>query len=557
MPGPGKSSGWPTELLRVPYYPVLIALYLPVWHLWNSSDLFDVSDAIRSLVASVLIILPLLFLVGFLYRDRHKAALLTSFGILFFYSFSTVSSTILANFSAFWTGILSIVCMICLGWLIGRWRRNGSTSTLVLNGFALVLFIQPASSLIASEIEKENRRESLISGYPRPEAPVSEAPNVVHIVLDGYSRADVLAQIYGYDNSDFLQSLRKMDFVVTDKAVTPYNRTLFSMNSVFSMRYINDHVEKLSATTSPKQFRVELHWDFQDSAVLRSLRSKGYSIVEVEGPYSGVRLVDSDMTISTSEEAVGVSHFEATLFRRTPLRELLKRVPLANDTHIKTKFALGNLDFGMIEPPFFVYNHVIAPHPPFNITADGSFRPDLYGLADGNHRETDDDTRRAKYRAGYVEKLKFTNRAILAKLEHLRSRIPDPKIIILHGDHGGGLYLDQSSKSNTCLKERFSTLLAVYSSDQRLLDAFEGEANLVNLYRTILTRVFNEKHAPLESRSYYSTWSRPAELQSVEFDELNTFGPACAQFSELPNRTPERDAAKRDKAVPVELSTHR
>ena len=55
-------------------------------------------------------------------------------------------------------------------------------------------------------------------------------------------------------------------------------------------------------------------------------------------------------------------------------------------------------------------------------------------------------------------KLRYTNEAILDKLQHLVSGVPDPKIIVVHSDHGGGLYLDQESKTNTCLRERFSAL---------------------------------------------------------------------------------------------------
>jgi hypothetical protein len=40
-----------------------------------------------------------------------------------------------------------------------------------------------------------------------------------------------------------------------------------------------------------------------------------------------------------------------------------------------------------LTPPYFLYNHIIAPHPPLNMTDDGALSADTFGMGDGYERE--------------------------------------------------------------------------------------------------------------------------------------------------------------------------
>ena len=63
---------------------------------------------------------------------------------------------------------------------------------------------------------------------------------------------------------------------------------------------------------------------------------------------------------------------------------------------------------------------------------------------DGNHFTDNTDDRREVYRRGYVEKLRSpTRHPVHGPAHHQRS--DEPTIIIVHGDHGGGLHLDHNS----------------------------------------------------------------------------------------------------------------
>jgi hypothetical protein len=361
----------------------------------------------------------------------------------------------------------------------------------------------------------------------RPAA-TGERPNIVHIVLDGYSRADVLRDLYGYDNSGFIQSLRTMGFVVPDKTTTAYGQTLISMSAIFSLDYVTRRVTDLAEDHSEEEVRLILNRDMQDSPLLNSLRSLGYQLINVEGLYRGVHLENADHLISESDEQFGVSYYERELMRLTPIHRVLERLALEDATYTRVHFALGNHSYRKFQAPFFVYNHIVAPHPPFNISADGQWRASDSDMGDGGNRLKADAAWYEQYRSGYVEKLRYTNKALLKKIRFLLSDIPDPKIIVLHSDHGGGMMLDTSAKSRTCLKERMSAFLAVYASNRDLANGIPDQINLVNLYRILLHKAFGADTPPLPAHSYFSPWEAPSAFEEVTTAELETYGPACA-----------------------------
>ena len=60
----------------------------------------------------------------------------------------------------------------------------------------------------------------------------ADAPDVYVILLDGYARADVLANAFGYDDSPFLDGLRSDGFEVADASHSNYLVTNLSVSSL-------------------------------------------------------------------------------------------------------------------------------------------------------------------------------------------------------------------------------------------------------------------------------------------------------------------------------------
>jgi hypothetical protein len=357
----------------------------------------------------------------------------------------------------------------------------------------------------------------------------------------------VLKELFEFDNADFIESLRTEGFAVADRATTPYNQTLLSMNAVFGLDYVNDRVARLAEAGTAEDVRRTLTDDLDQSVVLQSLRAAGYRIVTVKSLYKGVTLPRTDRVIAPADSPFGLTYFETVLLHYTPIERLIVKLGIYDATYSKPKFSLAAHDLGGLTPPYFLYNHILAPHPPFNMTRDGALRAETFGIGDGAERETMPPGWYDAYRVGYLEKLRYINKAILAKVARLKEQVPDPKIILIHGDHGSGMYFYREGVAATCLKERFSPLVAIYSTYPRLQAAIGPDINLVNLYRAVFREAFDADLAPLPSRSYFAPWSHPGQLTQLNPErDLAEFGAACTR-----SRSPAIGAIEPEPSVAV------
>lgn len=521
-----------TKYFAIPFYPLLLSIYVPIWLVSNNVDLFPLSDAFRALTVSLLLAILSFSIFYLIYRSAHKAAFLTAMSFVCIYGFTPLWHAFLilgVHPPAIIAGVVLAVAFPTIAMIVFWLPAIRETASKVLNGFAIALLVLPVGTIAKSEFYHPADRTH---DYVHPafaELPTKSRPSVVHIVLDAYSRADTLKHLYDYDNSVLIESLRQLGFRVADQATSPYNQTMLSLYSVFSMGYMNEKMAALSESgKSNKEIRIDLHRDFQTAPVLRRFRSMGYKIIEIEDMYRGTQLEDPDVLLSNSQARFGASHFETVLAKYTPIKKVIDRLDLLDARFDMVKFSLESHNFDEFDVPYFIYNHVIAPHPPFNISWNGAFRVNGGGMSEGQDRTGKVLSDYRSYRDGYIEKLRYVNKKVLEKARDLIASVPDPKIIVIHGDHGGGLYYDQESIARTCLRERFTTLLAVYSSAGMPVLEIDDETNLVNLYREIFTQAFGMAYDRLPSRHYHATWTDPGNPTPVPGDALKEFSPVCA-----------------------------
>jgi hypothetical protein len=99
-------------------------------------------------------------------------------------------------------------------------------------------------------------------------------PDVYVIVLDGYAREDVLAQQYGFDNSEFLDDLRARGFEIGAASAANYHWTFLSLASTLNMNYVQPLMG--DAISPQSESRAAVYDAIRNNAVMRFLRSRGY-----------------------------------------------------------------------------------------------------------------------------------------------------------------------------------------------------------------------------------------------------------------------------------------
>ncbi len=69
-------------------------------------------------------------------------------------------------------------------------------------------------------------------------------PDIYFIVLDAYARDDVLKEMYGFDNTEFLAYLRNKGFYIAERSAANYCQTGLSIGSCFNLCYLDKLVKK-------------------------------------------------------------------------------------------------------------------------------------------------------------------------------------------------------------------------------------------------------------------------------------------------------------------------
>jgi hypothetical protein len=408
--------------------------------------------------------------------------------------------------------------MAAIAVLFAVFARPSPNMTRIANVVAAVMVVFPLTSLLQREVSLTAATADTGPGI-REDAGFQAAadtgirPNIVHIVLDGYSRQDVLADLYQFDNTPFLDRLRGLGFAVADRATSPYNQTLLVMGSVFSGTMLESSGRLSSAT----ELRDTVRGHIRHNPVIGSLSRLGYRTAAVDVRYDPVRMDFFDHLLSANT----ITNFEAAVFERTSLYLVAYNLGFASPSIRPEVFSTPYER--ELTGPFFLYVHLLAPHPPFDVNRHGEAikqEGGPRGMVDGNHFTKGTPGGQEIYRRGYVEKLEFVNQGILSMVDRIISNADAPTIVIIHGDHGGGLHLHHNDVAGTCLQERFSPLLAVYASDDRLQRSLPDDLNLANLYRLVFNTYFGTEMPLLPNRSVFAGWKNPGQQQTVPQERL-------------------------------------
>lgn len=499
----------------VPFHPICFALF-PILYLYSRNlALFPWSDLLRPSFAAVFGTAVIFGITWLIVRNVHRAAAVASLAAIEFFTFdlayagarSIVPSWVLPGVGAFFNVwiIGSLVLLVLAGW---KWRWNGPAVTGFMNVAGAVLVILPSFTIVLGLYRIRSQLASLntpatMSGTSRNAA---SQPDIYYIILDGYGREDAIQKYFGFSNHPFISALRQRGFYIADQSRSNYCQTELSLASSLN----EDFVSNLVKVYSPDEdiARAPLDKLLDRSKVAADLKSRGYEYVAITSGFPGVRPSSSDILISGPPT---YSLFESSLLNATPFQTPAGLGSMYDARRRHLIAALDNLLY--MEPrgprPRFVFAHVLAPHPPFVITADGkSIRPKSmpFGYWDASAFFDVGGTHKA-YHDGYLGQLQYVNGRMLGIVDKLLKETPRP-IIIIQGDHGSRQYLDQVSVAKSDVREAFRNLNAYYMPDAMKAKLYPG-ITPVNSFRVLFDSLYGEKLPLLPDTSYFTAWATP------------------------------------------------
>jgi Sulfatase len=349
-----------------------------------------------------------------------------------------------------WAPAVWIVVAIGIGVLALTFIRRPAAITIAL--VLSIAFSVPSLARVATIMMREYRAPALAAKGGEPATRFAISPNIYWVVLDGYPRQDVLKEEFAFDNSDFIRSLAALDFVVLGKSRSNFPATVNSISSTFNSDYtVEGDGDALKAFPMEKMYPMVKG----KNRTVSRLASAGYTYVHFENGYDYLTECAPDVPKCVRGN-LGLDELDIAILSNTPIIDLIlsRRRP--------TPFAWGGVDdltsmLGAIRStpsPFFLYAHVLAPHPPIRFTADCGFRaaePDLQRWIAAN-------------RPAFIDQLRCTNSQTLTLLQKI-ARSDASALIILQSDHGtafrGQLQKPPADWSDTDLHERFGALNAM------------------------------------------------------------------------------------------------
>lgn len=522
----------------------LLFSIFPIIYLYgNNLGEIPFTEVPRSLLVSVALAVLLVAALRLLVGNWNKASLICTGMLILVFSYGhlytelkefKVGSVILARHRLMlvaWGAFL-----LAWIWLVVRKIKypRGITGFLNIAGLFLVAFQIYSIGSRTINLDRLLNSDSMAAGEEAIHVGAA-LPDIYYIILDGYARSDVLRELYGYDNAEFLEFLRSRDFYVAESSRANYNQTVLSLASSLNMEYMNYFAE-IYGVNSKERYKVAQL--IKNNAVRKLLSQYGYKFIAFESGYERTDIRSADLYWSAETDVVPqitsfwqFNAFESLLLESTLFRavfdlpwlsaESLSSIVIGPEYQAhreRIKYTFERLDdVTALEGDYFVFAHIVAPHPPFVFDSEGeALTPNIaYRLADGDYYPGS----REEYIKRYRDQLIFVNKNIMNVIERILEKSDQAPIIILQSDHGPGAYLVWDSPEKTNLIERYGILNAYYLPEGEHEELYSS-ISPVNTFRILLNRYYGYDFDLLEDESYFSPWTRPYEFTRVT-DLLN------------------------------------
>ncbi len=511
-----------------PIHPFLISFFFIAAPMMSFIWEIEAALAFRILLLSIPVTIIVMGLLWLITRDLQHSAFACT---LMWISLGLTSMPMLTNVPAWiipvkatWIALLVLWGLIIVLVVPKRfWKlvSNPSRITFFLNvigvcSISYSVFMMVSATIRVEKWKVENAewvKEKLAAQSAAIAIP--DPPDIYYIILDGYGREDVLRDMYGMDNREFLDQLTDMGFYVAEEGHSNYMQTVLSLASSLNLEYLDEQIQKWGLGSTDRTLPTVM---IQHSLARAFLEARGYRTVNILSGFYPTEILDADERLGL-ERPYGINAYEQFWILDSPFQELIPKDEFGYITwgySMHRERILRQLDslaqVSTESGPKFVFAHIFAAHPPFVLRGDGSSieadRP--YQLVDGDHFFGS----REEYLSGYADQVGYINRRLLEIAHAILSNAQRPAVIIFQGDHGPGSTLDWSSAQGSCMWERASILNAYYLPEEYRANLYPS-ITPVNTFRYIFREIFQADYPPLEDHVYYSKWLTPYRLKDV------------------------------------------
>ncbi len=294
-------------------HPFLFAAYAILSLLAFNVDQLPPSEALRSLLIALTGTILLLLVSRFLFKDWLRAGYATTLTITLFFSYGHVYH-LLENVSVgpivlgrhrFLITLWLLLYGLGLLWI---WKKSAPLLRLntYLNLIGAIVLIFPIFglgqyTLRSGQAERVAPLTTIDQSIGNQAGSREALPDIYFIILDAYAREDILADVYDYDNSVFIETLEGWGFYVAGNSHSNYTQTSLSLSSTLNIDYVDAFIDPFDPRSDDL---APLGEAIQHSRVRTNLEDLGYQTVAFGTGFSRTEIPDADYYLTLNPDAL-------------------------------------------------------------------------------------------------------------------------------------------------------------------------------------------------------------------------------------------------------------
>lgn len=478
-----------------PYLPALVVAAFAIMPVFTyfKTNLKDLQlTGVAGLLLFAVAVAAVLWGIGWLAaRDWRRGAIVGALLTFPFFHFHETVQWVARSVTETRPRLLVYVTVLVLAALIGwglRKLRDRTIGTVLsyLAVVAVVFFAWNSVGMVQEAVKNAGTGVRAVNDdlAEAPRTPLTDPqPDIYYLVFDRYTGSVGLSETYGFDNTAFLDALRKRGFYVPKQSFANYPVTSSSLSSSLNAGLLESTGPVGRAETAKPLYAL-----LKEPAVPAYLQDRGYEFIQMGswwGPTMRSPQADRNPKTAWGLELFGqkayLGDLSGVLMNKTAFRNLFMKLPTASSTlydnhgpsfqtQVRETKRLAAEREGQ---PKFVFTHFLMPHPPYiyDRDADRLFPPGLNGYQ------------------RYIRQLEYTNGRILEMVDVIRRDSAVPPIIVLQADEGEYAGTFTPDGSDAQLRQKTNVLNAYYFPD-REYGALYDTITPVNTFRIILNQFF-------------------------------------------------------------------
>jgi hypothetical protein len=482
----------------LPLIPALLLVSYPLLSLFeqNQTEL-ELSVIWSPLAVSFAVTATLYVALSLLLRSVTKAGVLTALSVIWFFYWSTFKSDVSGlHLSDGWVFGLWLALLIACVVLVLKARFRLGTLVLGLGIFAVVLAVVPAVKIASYQSDHPGIPPTDPRLWPTALSPPSgpktgaRLPDIYVIVPDDYARADVLSRYFHYDNSPFLQQLRKRGFTVSKQGRSPYSDSESNIAAELNLDYLSQFPKVLGAQSQDVRPVKRV---MEDNRAARLLRPLGYRYVHLDTDEVTWAGGNPDISSTSTPDS-----FTSLWLQKSVLRQFGGTYGF-NDAAADGRYRdairtiTSRLESVPTQPgPKLVFFHTLMPHDPYVFGAQG--QPVTFP------GHTDQSLASPVGRRYYLSQLQFASHELLSAIDAIQAKSATPPVIIVQSDEGFQAN-DQSFGEEAMRQIRVKGLLALYLPGMKKAGVPQPPTT-VNTLRFVFDHYLGARYPMLPAASY-------------------------------------------------------